>query len=32
MDPAALPEDLRELLVEAKAENKLLLVEFSGPG
>jgi copper chaperone CopZ len=30
--PDSLPDDLRALFAQAKAQNKLLLVEFSGPG
>ncbi len=32
LDGATLPEDLRALFVEAEAEDKPVLVEFSGPG
>jgi len=32
IDTASLPEDLRALFAEAKAEDKPVLVEFSGPG
>ena len=32
IDTAALEEDLRALFAEARAKQKLLLVEFSGPG
>ncbi len=32
IDPTSLPEDLRTLFVEARAKDKPVLVEFSGPG
>ena len=32
IDTATLPEDLRALFVKAKAEDRPVLVEFSGPG
>ncbi len=32
IDPASLPEDLQALFAQAKAKDKPVLVEFSGPG
>ena len=32
IDPMSLPEDLQALFAQAKAKDKPVLVEFSGPG